>query len=327
MSLLRTAARELIRAVDRRYSKLANLVDVPIVVLLYHRVTRSTTDPQLLCVDPERFRAQLTRVKARHPILRLEDDLGGVRQPSVMITFDDGYADNALEALPILEELGVPATFFVATGTIGTRREFWWDELERLILLPRDVPRTFQLQDERHGGTWATRDLETRFDLYRALHGRILQVDAAIRERWLEQLRRWAGAGSEGRESHRAMSVDELRRLAASPAATIGAHTQTHAALAALSAEAQQEEIVGSKRQLERWIEREVRLFSYPFGGPTQFDRTSARLCRRAGFAKAAANHPGQIHRWTDPFRLPRHVVRNWADDEFERQLDGFWTA
>ena len=50
------------------------------------------------------------------------------------ITFDDGYADNLQVAAPLLAERGLPATFFIVSGTIGSGREFWWDELEGLLL-------------------------------------------------------------------------------------------------------------------------------------------------------------------------------------------------
>ena len=39
------------------------------------------------------------------------------------ITFDDGYADNVDIALPVLMELGIPATLFVVTGCVGALRE------------------------------------------------------------------------------------------------------------------------------------------------------------------------------------------------------------
>ena len=47
---------------------------------------------------------------------------------ALAITFDDGYADNATEAAPILRALGLPATFFVTTGLIGTPQHFPWDQ-------------------------------------------------------------------------------------------------------------------------------------------------------------------------------------------------------
>ena len=50
------------------------------------------------------------------------------------ITFDDGYADNAKLAGPILEGLGMPATFFITAGVVGSGREFWWDRLANLLL-------------------------------------------------------------------------------------------------------------------------------------------------------------------------------------------------
>jgi peptidoglycan/xylan/chitin deacetylase (PgdA/CDA1 family) len=51
---------------------------------------------------------------------------------TLSITFDDGYRDNAEVAAPILRRLGLPATFFVTTGFIGTQTVAPWDhELPR----------------------------------------------------------------------------------------------------------------------------------------------------------------------------------------------------
>jgi peptidoglycan/xylan/chitin deacetylase (PgdA/CDA1 family) len=122
------------------------------------------------------------------------------------------------------------------------------------------------------------------------------------------------------------MSVQELRALAASDRATIGAHTVTHSRLAALSRDAQREEIAASKKQLEAWIDRKVTVFSYPFGRRRDYTRESMALCREAGFTKVAANFPGQAHRWSDPCQIPRHLVRDWPVDLFAQKLREFWT-
>jgi hypothetical protein len=50
-------------------------------------------------------------------------------------------------------------------------------------------------------------------------------------------------------------------------------------------------------------------------------------ICREAGFAKAAANFPGQAHRWTDPFQIPRQLVRDWPVDIFAQKLKRFWRS
>ena len=122
------------------------------------------------------------------------------------------------------------------------------------------------------------------------------------------------------------MTVDELRLLAGSRWASIGAHTVTHSRLAALPPEVQHAEITASKRALEGWLGREIPLFSYPFGRRSDYTRESIRLCRESGFTKAASNFPGQAHRWTDPYQIPRHLVRNWTGEEFAARLRGFWT-
>ncbi len=302
-----------------------NLLDPPVLVLTYHRVTTLQSDPQLLAVTPQHFRGHLEFLKRRFPIVRFEDDWSDIRKPAVAITFDDGYADNVLEALPILEEAGVPATFFVSTGAIGTDQEFWWDELERILLGERAFSERFELDDGRFGRSWPTGTAAERNAFYEALLLLMKEVDVSKREHWLTQLRHWAGAGEGRREVNRAMTVGELKRLCQSRLSTIGAHTITHTPLTFLSMAEQRKEIEESKKQLEAWLGREVPVFSYPFGQRLDYTQETVVLCREAGFIKAAANFPGQAHRWTDPYQIPRLVVRNWPLNIFIKHLKRFW--
>jgi peptidoglycan/xylan/chitin deacetylase (PgdA/CDA1 family) len=260
------------------------------------------------------------------PIVRFEEEWSEMARPAVCVTFDDGYADNALEALPILEEVGVPATFFVSTGTIGSSSEFWWHELERIILEQRCLPPSFTLEDDRFGRSWPTGLPGERQAFYQGIVRLMNDADAGQRADWLGQLRLWAQTGTGTADTHRAMTIDELRLLSGSSRVTIGAHTVTHSRLSSLSPEAQLDEMAASKRQLEAWLGRDIATFSYPFGRRPDYTQLSIALCRQAGFTKAAANFPGQAHRWTDPYQIPRHLVRNWPLDIFTLKLRGFWT-
>jgi peptidoglycan/xylan/chitin deacetylase (PgdA/CDA1 family) len=315
---------KVVRAARMARNRLFNLVDPPVVVLIYHRVTTLAADPQLLAVTPENFRSHLQYLKQNYNLVRFEDQWSDVKKPAVAITFDDGYADNALEALPIIEKEGVPVTFFVTTGTVGTRQEFWWDELERLILGAWPYPGQFTLDDSRFRQVWPTGSVSERETLYSEIHPLMKMVDANCRADWLMQLRYWADAGEEGREINRTMTLEELRRLADSKWVTIGAHTITHTSLSSLPVEEQREEIIGSRRHLENWLGQEIRVFSYPFGAKRDYTRDSVALCKEVGFVKVAANVSGQAHRWTDPYRIPRQLVRNWDRAIFARNLESF---
>ena len=323
------AVRGMFRKVRAIGNLFLNLSDKPIIILLYHQVATLPCDPEMLAVSPENFRQQVKFLKQHVRIARFADDWTHLDKPAVVITFDDGYADNAKNALPILEEFDVPATFFISTGHIGTTKEFWWDRLETILLREGEFPEDFRLDDIRHARKWASGTFRHRQAMYNSLNALMLRVTPERRETWLEQLKHWAGAeqaDQTGNNIHRSMSHGELKKLAASPCVTIGAHTVTHSALAALSEEQQRKEIFTSKQDLEEMTGTEITTFSYPFGRKRDYNRISLRLCREAGFVKAAANFPGQVHRWSDPYQLPRHLVRNWDLETFTAQLKSFWT-
>ena len=307
-------------------NRLFNFIDPPILVLLYHRVTSLPSDPEMLAVTPENFRAQLRYLKEHCPVLRFEEEWGAAPKPAVVITFDDGYADNLREVVPILEELALPATFFITTGTIGNSGGFWWHELERIILEKRNLPPAFTLTDTEYGGSWSTATISERQTFYQEMVRFMNHTTGDLRSNVLRDLRIWAEEAETADDRHRTLTVEELQQLAGSHCATIGAHTVTHTRLSTLSAAAQEEEIVTSKKQLEAWLNRDISLFSYPFGRRPDYTDASINLCRKAGFTKVAANFPGQVHRWTDQYQIPRHLVRNWPVELFAAKLEGLWT-
>ncbi len=100
-------------------SALYNVLRPGVRVLMYHRVCRLPEYDQLT-VSPMRFRRQMEVLASRYRVVSLRQGIeqlaAGSSEPAVAITFDDGYRDNLLNALPVLSELGLPATIFVTAA-------------------------------------------------------------------------------------------------------------------------------------------------------------------------------------------------------------------
>ncbi len=90
-----------------------------LTILIYHRVGRRSTMEVDLPV--EAFSAQMEYLSERGTLVGLSDGLTRLasrdsrREPMVAVTFDDGTADFAELALPVLVEHRVPVTLYVAT--------------------------------------------------------------------------------------------------------------------------------------------------------------------------------------------------------------------
>ncbi len=250
-----------------------------------------------------------------------------MERPAAIVTFDDGYADNATIALPILEEENVPATFFVSVGAVESGREFWWDELERWLLTDASLPNPVEIGAGADRRAWPTKTAKDRQKLYDALHARLRATAPARRERLLEELRHTVGCVASPRPSHRPLTTAEISRLGQSRWASVGAHGVSHTPFAALSLGEQRDELQMSRERLQSWSGAEVTTFSFPFGGKRDFTRDSVRLAREAGFRRVAANAPGRVHRWSDRFVVPRFLVRDWDGDRFASELHRFETA
>lgn len=329
---------------NRRSGNAGNL---PAIILMYHRVAEGGTDPFSLGVSPHRFAEHLEVLRKHVETVSLQDfvatlDNGGVSRPTAVITFDDGYADNLLHAKPVLERYAVPATVFLTTGYLGGQREFWWDELDRLLLQPGVLPRTLQLTIDGTAHEWDLgKDADYAVEHWRrhdawvvsqppptARHAvflatwRLFQfVPDDQRHRLFDELRSWAGVREAVRPTHRQLCPDEVVTLVRDGLIEAGAHTVTHPVLARLPATLQREEIQQSVARVEAIIGHRVSSFAYPFGSQPDFTDKTADIVRDVGCLCACSTVPGVVPRHPDRFQLPRCQIEDWSGEEFARRL------
>jgi peptidoglycan/xylan/chitin deacetylase (PgdA/CDA1 family) len=316
------------------------------LILMYHRIADIACDPWSICVSPQHFSEHLAVLKKHAQLVSLQqllqDNSDGVMpHRSVAITFDDGYADNLHHAKPLLEKFGVPATFFVSTGYLGKEREFWWDELECLLLSPGNLPDRLSLNINDNAQVWnlgmaasypleeCRRDCDSKIKAWEAKAGSRLEFYHLIwqalrslheeeRIQLLDQIREWANADFIWRESHRSLLPEELLHLDRSNLVEIGAHTVTHSFLSQQSLATQEYELQESKVKLEKLLEHPVTNFSYPYG---DYSSETLELVKSSGFRSACTTISGLTWRRSDFFQLNRYPVGNWNGDEFSRQL------
>jgi peptidoglycan/xylan/chitin deacetylase (PgdA/CDA1 family) len=321
------------------------------LVLVYHRAAALPSDPQLLAVTPDHFAEHLEVLRRYYcpTRLRVLDQANGevIKGRMVVVTFDDGYADNLENARPLLERHDVPATCFITTGYVGGEREFWWDELERILLQPGTLPATLNLSlngtsyhweldgdssysvaDFRRYQAWHVErgdDPTPRHKLYRSLCHLLRPLTEIQRQPMLEALVTWAGAISAVRSTHRPLSPEDVARLAEGGLVEVGSHSVTHSVMSALPADAQWNEITNSKTRLEEIVGGRITSFAYPYGSRSDYTRVTMDLLKAADFDRACTNVSKLVRPGTNRFRLSRFLMRDCDGEAFGRLLSGWF--
>lgn len=277
-------------------------------ILIYHRVL-ARPDPLFPGeVDRALFERQLRLLKRFYTVLplpvavqRLRD--GSLPPRAACITFDDGYADNAEHALPLLRQYGLHATFFIATGYLNGG-QMWND---RVIDAVRQAP----------GATLDLRDLGLDCLPLASLAQRRAAIEHVLahlkylpfeqRQRLAVELRRRAGGAT--RTMAPAMLTTAQLQWLHTAGMGIGAHTVSHPILAAMSDRAARNDIANGKRELEQLLQAPVTLFAYPNGkAGRDYGPAHVEIVKSLGFTAALATDWGVARPGAglDLFQLPR---------------------
>lgn len=295
------------------------------LILLYHRIIQLPRDPFTMNVTPQHFAEHLDVIRGFGFPIRLQELVQGLRdgtitRKAIVITLDDGYADNLHNAKPLLERYGVPATVFVASGYLDGTREFWWDELDRIILQSASLPDTLNLNIDGIPFHWESGIL-SRHHLLHSLHHLLHPLCEDRRKKLLKEILAWSGVEHGRRLSHRTLSFSEVGQLTSGGLVEVGCHTVNHDALSRIPLASQEAEINTSKACLENIIGRRVLSFAYPYGTRTEYTKETMAAVREAGLNCACSVCNQGIRRGADCFQLPRIPVHDWDKKEFTRRL------
>lgn len=152
-------------------------------ILGYHRITDDPDD--VYAADPGQFRRQMeTLRKLDVELVRLDRALDLLEQPVegrfVCVTFDDGYRDVLEHGVPVLEELGIPATVFVVGDVLEGRITFSWHRDPVPAIGVADLPRLLEsglVDVQAHSMTHPRLTAVTEAELRREVAGAKAQLE------------------------------------------------------------------------------------------------------------------------------------------------------
>jgi len=291
------------------------------IILYGHRVA-DDNEGYLQGLKPEWLEEQLAYLSRHFHIMSLGALLDCFEQSkpiprrSVVLTFDDGFRDNYLNAFPLLKKYKIPATIFLVTGALDSGELPWSQRLGFYFQNTNEAFLTHTLTD---GECMPLGSPAERRAAYLKVKKPIGQMEFSDRENRLSELSDVLRVEA---PKDRMMTWDMAREMMEG-GMEMGAHTMSHPLLANLSVEEAREEMVGSQVALKTHLGLERPTFCFP-GGSRNLELIG--VARELGFRSVFDSSPRlRVNSLanSDPFRLSRIGLPEAPRVNLEAELDG----
>jgi len=302
------------------WMQLRRLSPIPstISILTYHHVAEDEPhyrfDPGVADATPAQFRRQL-ELCARYAtpigmdtLIRALDGAPLPKNP-LMVTFDDGYRSCCDVALPILQSVGLPATFFVTTSFISNRRLYWWDRIAYLLFASKIDTVTIAYPKPLDVVPRDPRTLHTLADVVKNTSS--LDLDKFLTELAVALRVEWDPALERQHADDLVMTWDAVRALVKA-GMDVESHSRHHRVLQTLDPAGLRDELHGSKRDLETELGRTVRAIAYPVGRRIAHLTPIREAVAAAGYRVGFTNATGSSRIW------PSSLGRMLPTDRFD---------
>jgi peptidoglycan/xylan/chitin deacetylase (PgdA/CDA1 family) len=294
-------------------------------VLMYHRVltpddAKNTCSSEAIVVTRATFERHLGFLRRHFSVVTLREFSDRLlrqrhfERPTCLITFDDGWKDNVVNALPSLTSSGLPATIFLATGYIGSGDCFWQERLTRLLCRLPEQPalRQHSLVQQYKLDSLFDADAGSVLPRARLLardfkNNTVAEIDALIAG--LEQALTRAGSAKDTNTIDRFMDwhdVEHMKRAGIH----FGSHTVSHRMLTRLGESEVTQELTVAKKTIEDQLGSPVDTFAYPNG---DHDASTVRVARDVGYQLAFTTQRGTVAPGDDTYRLRRINIHEKA--------------
>jgi peptidoglycan/xylan/chitin deacetylase (PgdA/CDA1 family) len=276
-----------------------------LLIMIYHRVLDEPDFMRPDEVDKEAFTWQIELLAKHFNVLPLSEALERMQTDTlppraVSITFDDGYADNYINALPILKKFNLTATFFIASGFLDGGR-MWNDTVIEAV---RNFSGSELDLSEIGMGLFDVNDVAKKNKSANQIILQIKHLPFIERDKYTTYI----ASQSQNLPDELMISSEQLKKLHQS-GMEIGGHTVNHPILTTLDLEIAKSEINENKVFLEKLLGQQLSLFAYPNGKPTNdFDSIHCELVKQIGYKAAVSTKWGVVGKKSDIWQLPRFL-------------------
>ncbi|GJM33445.1 MAG: hypothetical protein DHS20C18_24460 [Saprospiraceae bacterium] len=237
--------------------------------------------PSIFGITPSKFRKQLEALSAfgtfvsQQDILNHLDGHSRLPQNAIIITFDDGLAEQIDLALPILQEMGIPAIFFLNTRVLVDSYVLNVHKIHlvRSEVSPVDLTKKVQLFLKKKQKFID----KTEYQEKAIFHYKYDQPDIAMlkyllnfiltveeRDELMETVFREVFDSEKLVHDNLYMNLSAIKKLASD--GMLGSHSHDHFPLGTLSSDQQENQIGKSQQSLQQLIGKKTQAFSYPYG-------------------------------------------------------------
>lgn len=309
--------------------KLRAAARVPyLTVLTYHHVAEPgpdyAFDPDVADVTPAQFRRHLDVLRRHFTVIGVDElcaALDGEPLPPnpAMITFDDGYRSCLEVALPALDDAKLRAVFFIPTSFVSERRLFWWERLAYVcnharragvgrVSIAYPTANELDVAHPKAAGALVKVVKNTAgLDIARFLD----EVTDALKVPWSAEIER-------ALTDALLMTWPEIRQLGGA-GMDIESHTRGHRVLQTLDRAGLDDELAGSRADLQRELGTAPRTVAYPVGRSIAHDLLIRDAVTRAGYRVGFTNASGAT--WMrgkpDPLDVGRLAMDRDLTDDF----------
>jgi peptidoglycan/xylan/chitin deacetylase (PgdA/CDA1 family) len=280
-----------------------------LLVLCYHNVESTWCFPARDGAGRKGMESQLRMLRRLFHVMPLDDAVARLAEGrplparAAAITFDDGYRDNLTLAVPMLERLGLPATFFLVPGLLANDSIPWWEVISWAIQKATAPTLSWD------GDTLPLSTPEERTAAVNAVQRKLKRLSAAERDAVVADV---CGPLEPHGAAPSAQSMfldwDESTALLERGFA-IGSHTCTHAILSGETPADQHRDLADSKRLLAERFAVGVDLLAYPNGTTADYDEHTLDAARSAGYRAALTTTEGFNRPTTPELELKRIVM------------------
>lgn len=278
-----------------------------VVSLMYHEVLPDTAPIEAWTVVTEsNFRRQMRYLRDHFEILTLdqaidrftsgEENIG----PAAVITFDDGYWGNRHVVWPVVNDLKIPITVFVATAAVQDQQAYWYDRVIAAVSTDRTISLDLRDQGLDYYRIDGWRTGERRWNQVQRLLSACKRLTPERRATVVERLVQDAQSQA---TALRSMEIKDIQSMAESDRVCFGAHSHCHSILTQLDREEVRQSVLHSKSLLEKWTGKPVRHFAYPNG---DFNAMVTEVVRECGFVSSQATIPGYWDCAHSMYAIPR---------------------